>query len=536
MLQATGVVALASMAHGATKMPNIGYATGGYNIFYANPLATQAGVDPGFTTWAGSQILDLQFTGGTTEDDRYSVPDGFTIRSDVGCYLDFETTTTFKSSDYVKSLEVDVSLDFSGFGAYFSASVDYKHFQEHTTNESMKSVNSRAECSVYSVVRDPYHAPSHTTGFKTMLESLPSDYGDGSAFFDMMDTFGTHAPKTLIMGSRYGFSSYLTEEGWSNIEKTGVDVGIAAGYEGLVKVGVKIDTKTEQDAQTAFEKNVQNYKVISLGAAPTNGDVQAWAQQTVKEPMPIRYQLHKICELISDAAAYANCVKALQPEEYCTKRVKSRGDVADCKAISDKECMWSSDCGLAQMCENHICVSPTGQSAVMPINRYWHDNFNGAYWNTFHAAPAWGDEYLDGENIFYALWAKVDDAVAINRYCNNLDSTFHPTPAWPNEHNCGDAIFYAFPSPREGTVAINRYWDDTISRSTFHPTPEWPNEHDAGDNIFYAYTAPASCSAHAVCSALVQDANVDCCPTRDGHWLRCCSENVEVTSSMSLFI
>lgn len=523
-----------AVAHGttdaATNMPNIGYAASGYNIFYANPHSTQAGVDLGFETYAGAPVFVQTYSGATTSDGRYNVPDGFTLRSDTGCHLTFTSTATAKTSEYKKSLETAVSADFSGYGASFSASTDYKHFRTSTTAEQKRSVSSVAECSVYSAANNRYAAPVLTDNFKAALAALPAEYGDGSAFFDLIDEFGTHLVKHVTMGARFGFNSYFTEEGWTSMESDGIDVTTAAEYEGVVKAGGKVDVKSQQDAQQAFDSNKTEYELITLGSAPARGDAIDWAQQAITEPMPIRYSLVSLCDVIADAQTKAGCQRALDQGEYCAKRVLGqRKDVTSCDAEADQACIWISDCGPAEECVNNFCKSPTETGHVVAINRYWHEDRS---YNTFHPAPAWEGERSAGDGIFYAFAARVGDSVPINRYCNGDDSTFHPSAQWPGEHNCGDAIFYAYSQYRPGTVAINRYWNDEDSRSTFHPSPEWPNEHDSGDNIFFAYAAPASCSAHSGCSINAGD----CCPTADGEWLQCCDLGTQRDNSTVSFV
>lgn len=105
--------------------------------------------------------------------------------------------------------------------------------------------------------------------------------------------------------------------------------------------------------------------------------------------MPISYKLRLICDVIDDAGVQSNCQRALEPEEYCTKRLQEgRGDVTDCSEISDSLCVWTSDCEVAQECRENTCESFADH--VLPVFRYW-DERTGAY--TYHFEPAWDREH-----------------------------------------------------------------------------------------------------------------------------------------------
>jgi hypothetical protein len=513
----------------AGKMPNINYATRGYNIFYGNPMPSQAGVDPGFDRRAGA-IFEVTYTEGrepvTTGTGSYQVPDGMTAYKNEGCYLAFKSSSMFTTSEFKDNLKSAVGGDVNRFGAAFEASVDFHDFQTKTSNSSLKVMFSMAECSAYTIVTNAYVMPNYTADFRTALSSLPESYGDGEEYFDLLDSFGTHMLSQVVMGARYGFMWELEERNWSNIVDAGVNTKVAASAEAEVKAGGNLTFDFQRTAQEAFAKNSVSFGMTTLGSKPTKccsqDDEVAWTSQTILEPMPIKYNLKTICMAIFNTPKRRNCEQALREQEYCSKRVLPRGDVTACKGSSDPECLWPSDCGPARECINHHCQVPEGSSSLVPINRYYFSD-TWSRWNTFHPLPAWDNEKLAGESVFYAYAKKVSGSVSINRYCHSwpsIDNTFHASPAWKDEHNCGSSVFYAYSEQRPGTVAINRYWGDT--GSTFHPEPEWPNERMHSDGIFYAYVKEAKCTAHERCRSASSDA--DCCPSASGKWMDCCDD------------
>merc|ERR1712232_1036350 len=167
-----------------------------------------------------------------------------------------------------------------------------------------------AECVVYDAAVDVYDVPKLTTDFSVALSRLPNDYGSGNEFFDLFDNFGTHILTKASMGSRYGFNAYFDEMSWTNVERARLSVTHAASVFGFYHA--TRDTNTTIDVQV-FQQNMDGYKEISLGAKPVaHGNAAAWADQVIKEPMPISYTLQALCETISDSTKKANCEKALQ--------------------------------------------------------------------------------------------------------------------------------------------------------------------------------------------------------------------------------
>jgi len=202
-----------------------------------------------------------------------------------------------------------------------------------------------------------YTPAKQSENFEAGLRSLPAEFGDGEAYFDFLDTFGTHYVTSMAFGSRFGFTSFFTEEAWHKVQKTGVQVDVAASYEGLVKAGGSVDTSSKKQAQQAFDESQQGYKMISLGAQPVRGDPIAWAQQVVEEPMPVTYELSRLCDVIYDGmwAQKKNCYYALSKEQYCTKRVMARGDVGSCADAIDGNCAFDLDCQGGEECVFGAC-------------------------------------------------------------------------------------------------------------------------------------------------------------------------------------
>jgi hypothetical protein len=351
-------------------------------------------------------------------------------------------------------------------------------------------VGSTAECTAYKADRQKYTPPPFSQNFLSGVAQLPQDYGDGSDFFNFFDAFGTHYLAEAIFGSRFGFTSYFDEEGWTNVDNTGVDVDVAASYEGLVSSGASLDTKSEQDAQQTFQSNQEGYKMMSLGAQPVKGDPIAWARQVIDEPMPIRYQLESICELIPDSTTKSNCANALAAEEYCTKRLMSeRSAMSSCSSGLDADCLWNSDCAVGHECVTGSCneVEPTEVHAYYGAKR----------WN-YHFPPA-ADGEVDQTGMywppFYALDRPVSGAKEVHTFWDNDNNwwTHHFPPAVGDEQDQTGQYwkpFYAFDSQIDGTELVHVYYDGASKQWSFHFPPAVSNEDDQTGRYwkpFYAY-------------------------------------------------
>ena len=127
--------------------PNVGYLGAGYDVMYGNPQSPGR-VDPAFR----SCVFNLTvYAGDLTPDQRYQVPVGTEVANCTACSLSFGSTQISSAYDYSQSLEVDVSGDLGGWGAKFSASVDYKSVTSGTS-ASTNTFTSASNCGTTSVL------------------------------------------------------------------------------------------------------------------------------------------------------------------------------------------------------------------------------------------------------------------------------------------------------------------------------------------------------------------------------------------------
>jgi len=278
------------------KLPNIDYLSFGYNILKGNPHSTKEGGDPGFVI---ERIFELSYTEQKrTQDGRYEIPD----RTDVGhgesCELNFGSTGISGSEKYSHSLEEEITVSVSGWGASFKASYDYKKVQEETHDYKKLFTFAKAVCEIYAASINMPLSPKLSANFIEAANDLPEDF-NSQDYWEFIDNWGTHFVKQIRMGARFGCQTKLSEEAWSSLESMGIKVEVAASYSGFGITGA-VDTRTEDQKKMAktFDEKKEETKLSAIGSRPVQGgDWKAWLASVYADPMPLRYQLVQISEI-----------------------------------------------------------------------------------------------------------------------------------------------------------------------------------------------------------------------------------------------
>ena len=272
-----------------SRFPNIGYLGSTYNIFKGNPHSTK-GLDPGFTL---RNLYQFSYNGVyTTADGRYLIPDNTRVVQSSACNFQFASTVLQNTASYFDSLKVDVSASFSGWGASFSASADYKDVHQGSTAEQKRYVSSQAKCEVYLA------SVQNTTmnqAFVNAVKNLPVNMSDSATeYIDFFNTWGTHVAIQLRMGGRFGYQSSFTGSQYTSMVASGLDVSASAGYSGFVSVDAKAATDIQKKQAQEFESYREDYQIYQVGGAtPQNENTTSfeWAQTVLDNPLPISYRI-----------------------------------------------------------------------------------------------------------------------------------------------------------------------------------------------------------------------------------------------------
>ena len=191
------------------------------------------------------------------------------------------------------SLQVHVDADFSGWGASFSASSDYKDVYSSTQNGETVFISSHAECQTYGGSIDD--APL-TQGFRDYVSNLPVT-NDTQQYIDFIETWGTHVASSLIMGGRYGFRSSFTSQNYSSLVSSNFSIKASAGYSGTFSINANVGTDVEKEQADKFEESRKSYVIYQVGGDPPtsgNGSTTDWIKTVKDNPLPLKYNLVEI--------------------------------------------------------------------------------------------------------------------------------------------------------------------------------------------------------------------------------------------------
>ena len=280
------------------RFPNIGYVGSTYNIFKGNPRST-TGLDPGFTL---RNLCKFSYQNNNeTVDGRYSIPDNTRATASSTCSFDFTSETTDSTSSYYDSLKVDVSVDFGGWGASFSASADYKEVHENSASHEYRYVSSHATCQAY-IVSVEIEDKTLNPAFKKAVQNLPSETTTLEDYVDLIQHWGTHVVTSVTMGGRYGVQSSVTNNDYTSMVSTGLDIKVAAKYSGIVSLNANATASSDKKKAKEFESYRTDYQIYQVGGKPPLSETTStfeWAQTVKDNPLPLLYTLFPLRNYIT---------------------------------------------------------------------------------------------------------------------------------------------------------------------------------------------------------------------------------------------
>eukprot|EP00462_Mataza_sp_D1_P023527 CAMPEP_0175142926 /NCGR_PEP_ID=MMETSP0087-20121206/13106_1 /TAXON_ID=136419 /ORGANISM="Unknown Unknown, Strain D1" /LENGTH=447 /DNA_ID=CAMNT_0016426855 /DNA_START=99 /DNA_END=1439 /DNA_ORIENTATION=+ len=348
-------------------MPNIGYIFKGYDVLYGNPQPTTgAPVDPGFR----QTIFNATYIkGSVTPDQKFFQPDGTNIVDCSGtCSLSFASTEIAGTKDYQSSLETQTSISGGGWGAKFSASVDYKRVSDQSSKFKSVFTHSTAQCCGYVAEIEYFTPPALSQNFLTGLSQLPTNY-DEDTYMQFIGIFGTHYVSKASMGAVFGQQSTFSSKEWSKMLSTGLDIKAAASYSGFgATASGSHETDEQKKMSQTFSSASSEQLLYTIGAKPpADNKASTWIQSTTSTPAPIRLELRQLDSVLQDfekdivssstrfytldtyAQVKANLQQALG--NYCNY-LKNQSMISDCNAPGPDPPFPSADfpvAGLRQL-------------------------------------------------------------------------------------------------------------------------------------------------------------------------------------------
>jgi len=399
-------------AWGPSMFPNSGYLGQGYDIFKGNPHAQDGESDPGIRL---EGILQLPYTEGLlTQDHRHAIPDRTTAVSTKGdCSVDMEAQKQYGAQAYSNSLSVDISTDFKGFGAKFSASTAYKDVSKKTSSQKSMFSDTKATCSVYRMKAHESQPPIVSDDFSYAVEVLPSSFDSNSAqaFFTFIRRYGTHLVTEVEMGGRFGRHFEFSQEGWVKVHESSVNVDTAAKHAGIISAGAECDTDQETQEARAFLAASTGQHSYTVGGKYSRS-TDEWIAALSDEPAPIKFTLKRLDEILTslympgldeDTLRSRQVGLRAAIDNYC-EELRSGGELESCDAPPDDQPMemrhqtwWSNgnfrgssnsrECRQNQYVTGISFVEQSGYGLVdMAVTcsdgeswRYW--NIHAGSWN-----------------------------------------------------------------------------------------------------------------------------------------------------------
>ena len=196
---------------------------------------------------------------------------------------------------------MDVSADFSGWGASFSASSDYKEVHENSVSHLYRYVSSHASCEAY-VASVQINTMPLNPAFKKAVHDLPSESTALEDYKDFIQHWGTHTVTTLTMGGRYGVQSSISNDDYTSMASSGLDIKAAAGYSGIVSLNSDAATSSQKEQAEQFESYRTDYQIYQIGGKPPLNETTSsfeWAQTVKDNPLPLLYTLFPLTDYLT---------------------------------------------------------------------------------------------------------------------------------------------------------------------------------------------------------------------------------------------
>lgn len=188
-------------------------------------------------------------------------------------------------------------MDGIGFDAAYTASNSFQTVNTGIKNDDSVYTHAEAECAVYSATIETAAGPALSLDFLNYLRKLPVIWSQDhvQAYFDFLETFGTHFVKSATFGARFGEQSQITTSQWMYLDSM-MDVAEAA--KASVMSLANMETNVSHEEIVKFQTSTADRKMYSKGAKPSDNMTQ-WQQQSFANPIPIDLQVRPIHDLFS---------------------------------------------------------------------------------------------------------------------------------------------------------------------------------------------------------------------------------------------
>lgn len=321
---------------------------------------------------------------------QLKVPDGWRVTMGESPYCERSFRSTEVKSQFAYESYVTDSFNLLGGGidigvCSFSFSSEEKEFRKNNGNERKMLVVTTAECINFILEMETRanweqcHAPPNASAnFQFVVDEMGS-VSESEDFYALFDMFGAHYPTRVMFGARYGFSNWIDEQNYINIESNSdsftASGSVSKGYKDFAAVSATLGYEKGMNDSSAREvsANFTETKEFTLGRRmPDSGGVEAWIQDVTVEPMPVRFDLVPLCDHPSLSDKKAACTTHLAT--YCTVHLAQINPTDLCQPPPVPDCLWDLDCpqvvsgSSPHKCTEGICV-PEPECEVTLYNK-----------------------------------------------------------------------------------------------------------------------------------------------------------------------
>eukprot|EP00931_Biecheleriopsis_adriatica_P110907 TRINITY_DN8521_c0_g1_i4.p1 TRINITY_DN8521_c0_g1~~TRINITY_DN8521_c0_g1_i4.p1 ORF type:complete len:2193 (+),score=386.86 TRINITY_DN8521_c0_g1_i4:133-6579(+) len=238
------------------------------------------------------------------------VPDGWKVSMGASSYCEqmFETQEVKSEFDYEAEASSSIGIGVEAGPVSFGFSKENTEFRSSNGKQSMAQYNSRAECIDY--IMEIEDLENNPPPIKESFAKVAREARREEDFHILFDMYGLEFPTQLVFGARYGYTRFLSENGYTsvseNTQTTSVEAGVSVEVgqtvcAGACEAGVSAEYGMEDTQATAATKSVQEnsqeVREVTVGKRmPDKGGIDEWVKVVGDEPMPFRFNLRSICE------------------------------------------------------------------------------------------------------------------------------------------------------------------------------------------------------------------------------------------------
>eukprot|EP00931_Biecheleriopsis_adriatica_P110733 TRINITY_DN8502_c0_g1_i3.p1 TRINITY_DN8502_c0_g1~~TRINITY_DN8502_c0_g1_i3.p1 ORF type:complete len:1517 (+),score=322.36 TRINITY_DN8502_c0_g1_i3:69-4553(+) len=308
------------------------------------------------------------------ESPKLLVPDGWTVKIGASTYCEqsFDTQEVKSQFDYEAEQTDSFGIGLNTPVVSFGYSKESYEFRSSNGKQRQVQFSTKAECIDYIIEIEDLanNPPPVKASFQDVVDQATQEQ-DFHLIFDM---YGLEFPTKLLFGARYGYTRFMSEQGYSTVKENTKSTSVSAGVSldvgemvcaGACEAGVSaeygLDTSEGTAVAQTVKENSLEVREVTVGKPIGKGGIDAWVKEVGQEPMPIRFQLTSICEHPAFGKSEQTKEKCeMFAETYCPNHLsKTAEEGASCEtaAARTQECLFNLDCGDYHVCnKDGLCI------------------------------------------------------------------------------------------------------------------------------------------------------------------------------------